>query len=138
MELRPDLPVTPWGTWLTCEENFHGYFMGRLHNANSETHNAKRYGVPGNQYAWGKWHSRFDVSKEANEANRFGWVVEIDPFDPKSTPKKRPCSHMTSSTLPLWAAISISDSSLVMPVKATLLRSCRLRPANIKFSLVYS
>ena len=81
--------VTPWGTWLTCEENFHGYFSGKLADDHSEAKNFKRYGVPGNSYAWGKFHDRFDVSKEPNEANRFGWIVEIDPFDPTSTPKKR-------------------------------------------------
>jgi secreted PhoX family phosphatase len=81
--------VTPWGTWLTCEENFHGYFWGRLADDHVEAANFKRYGVPGNWYAWGKWHGRFDVTKEPNEANRFGWIVEIDPFDPASTPRKR-------------------------------------------------
>jgi hypothetical protein len=81
--------TTPWGTWLTCEENFHGYFWGKLPDAHPETRNSKRYGVPGNFFAWGKWHERFDVAQEPNEANRFGWVVEIDPFDPTSTPKKR-------------------------------------------------
>jgi uncharacterized protein len=81
--------VTPWGTWLTCEENFHGYFWGRMADDHPEARNYKRYGVPGNWYAWGKWHDRFDVTKEPNEANRFGWIVEIDPFDPASTPKKR-------------------------------------------------
>jgi secreted PhoX family phosphatase len=81
--------VTPWGTWLTCEENFHGYFHGKLDGAHPEARNHKRYGVPGNWYAWGKFHDRFDVTKEPNEPNRFGWIVEIDPFDPNATPKKR-------------------------------------------------
>ena len=81
--------VTPWGTWLTCEENFHGYFWGKLAEDHPEARNYKRYGIPGNWFAWGKFHDRFDVMKEPNEANRFGWIVEIDPFDPNSTPKKR-------------------------------------------------
>jgi uncharacterized protein len=81
--------TTPWGTWLTCEENFHGYFWGRVGDDHPEARNHKRYGVGGNAYAWGKWHDRFDVTKEPNEANRFGWIVEIDPFDPASTPRKR-------------------------------------------------
>ncbi len=81
--------LTPWGTWLSCEENFHGYFGGKLADDHPEAKNFKRYGAPGNWYAWAKWYDRFDVTKEPNEANRFGWIVEIDPFDPTSTPKKR-------------------------------------------------
>jgi secreted PhoX family phosphatase len=81
--------ITPWGTWLTCEENFHGYFWGRMPAEHREAANYRRYGVPGNWYAWGKWYDRFDVTKEPNEPNRFGWIVEIDPFDPTSMPKKR-------------------------------------------------
>lgn len=80
--------VTPWGTWLTCEENFNGYFAGKREElANPDA--LKRYGLPGNGYAWSRFHERFDMAKEPNEANRFGWVVEIDPLDPSSTPKKR-------------------------------------------------
>jgi hypothetical protein len=81
--------MTPWGTWLTAEENFHGYFWGKLGDDHPEVVNYKRYGVPGNWMAWGRFHDRFDVAKEPNEANRFGWIVEVDPFDPASMPKKR-------------------------------------------------
>jgi len=81
--------VTPWGTWLSCEENFNGYFLGKLPQGHRESGNYKRYGVGNTAYAWGRFHDRFDLAKEPNEANRFGWVVEIDPFDPDSTPRKR-------------------------------------------------
>jgi secreted PhoX family phosphatase len=81
--------VTPWGTWLMAEENFHGYFVGELPEGHPETVNYKRYGAPAGWYNWGTHHDRFDVSKEPNEPNRFGWVVEVDPMDPNSVPKKR-------------------------------------------------
>jgi len=82
--------VTPWGTWLTCEENFNGYFWNKAAAEKSPDSAAlKRYGVPGEWQNWGEFHDRFDYAKEPNEVNRFGWVVEIDPFDPISTPVKR-------------------------------------------------
>ena len=81
--------VTPWGTYLTAEENFHGYFSGELKEDHPEYANYKRYGVPEGAYQWGRFHDRFDIEKEPNEANRFGWIVEIDPLDPASMPKKR-------------------------------------------------
>jgi secreted PhoX family phosphatase len=81
--------VTPWGTWLSCEENFNGYFWGKVREDHPEARNYKRYGLGSPAYAWGKFHDRFDVAKEPNEPNRFGWVVEIDPFDPNFVPKKR-------------------------------------------------
>jgi uncharacterized protein len=80
---------TPWGTWVTCEENINGYFWGRIDDKHPEFRNFRRMGIPGNWQNWGAYHDRFDVDKEPREANRFGWVVEIDPFDPNSTPKKR-------------------------------------------------
>jgi uncharacterized protein len=81
--------ITPWGTWLTAEENFHGYFWGKIEEGHPEHANYKRLGVPENSYNWGAYHDRFDIAKEPNEPNRFGWIVEIDPYDPASTPKKR-------------------------------------------------
>lgn len=81
--------VTPWGTWLSCEENFNGYFWGKVSDEHPEAGNYKRYGIGTPAYAWGKFHDRFDLAKEPNEPNRFGWVVEIDPFDPNFVPKKR-------------------------------------------------
>ena len=81
--------LTPWGTWLTCEENFNFYFWNKTAETSPEARNARRYGLGTAGYGWGKFHERFDLAKEPREPNRFGWVVEIDPFDPTSTPKKR-------------------------------------------------
>lgn len=81
--------TTPWGTWLTCEENINNYFLGPVPEGHREAANWKRIGIPGRRYGWGNYFDRFKVAKEPNESNRFGWIVEIDPFDPNSTPKKR-------------------------------------------------
>ena len=82
--------ITPWGTWLTCEENFNGYFWGRgSRDEHPQAAALKRYGAPAQWYAWGRYHDRFDIAKEPNEPHRFGWVVEIDPWDPQSVPVKR-------------------------------------------------
>jgi secreted PhoX family phosphatase len=81
--------VTPWKTYLMAEENFNGNFSGVLPPNHREARNHARYGVPGGWYAWGAHIPRFDVGAEPNEPNRFGWVVEVDPKDPLSTPVKR-------------------------------------------------
>lgn len=81
--------ITPWGTYLMAEENFNGNFLGEFPEGHREKVNGERYGVPGGWYQWGRFTDRFDVSKEPNEPNRFGWVVEVDPMDPASMPKKR-------------------------------------------------
>lgn len=80
---------TPWGTWVTCEENINFYFGGALGDDHPEHRNYKRMGIPTRAMNWSDYHDRFDINKEPHEANRFGWVVEIDPFDPNSVPKKR-------------------------------------------------
>ena len=82
--------ITPWGTVLTAEENFDTYFtdaVDRIADASVQGIH-KRYGLR-DRYGWGRFHDRFDVAKEPNEALRFGWVVEVDPYDPRSVPVKR-------------------------------------------------
>jgi len=80
---------TPWGTYLTCEENFNFYFSSSNKNINISPE-MKRYGIRVNDrgYNWAKVDERFDISKNPNEVNKAGYVVEIDPFDPHSNPKK--------------------------------------------------
>ncbi|OLS64546.1 PhoX family protein [Pseudomonas putida] len=81
---------TPWGTYLTCEENFTDCF-GSSNPQQAFDAGQKRYGasVAGKEVGWHLHDPRFDLAKNPNELNRHGWVVEIDPFDPKSTPVKR-------------------------------------------------
>ena len=101
--------VTPWNTYMMAEENWAGYFINKV-NASGRTREQSRYGVRSNdskpatsRYGWeladsgADELSRFDVSAKAasatqdyrNEANAFGWMVEVDPFNPSSTPVKR-------------------------------------------------
>ncbi len=101
--------VTPWGTILTAEENFQGYFWGNRAQAAEiapgEMRNYEVYGVGYDSpkdangvypaptsapwFGWGYHHERFDISKEPKEPNRFGYLVEVDPYSPQATPKKR-------------------------------------------------
>ncbi|WP_226434931.1 MULTISPECIES: PhoX family phosphatase [Rhodococcus] len=83
--------VTPWGTVLSGEENFNQYFA----NAESVTdpvvaERLARYGIEGaeSERKWERFDPRFDIAAEPNEVNRFGWVVELDPWDATSTPVK--------------------------------------------------
>jgi secreted PhoX family phosphatase len=86
---------TPWGTYLTSEENVDDYFAGgRTHRetggdaAANDAH--KRFALRENSfYGWDVQDPRFDVGSEPHEPFRFGWMVEIDPRDPKSVPRKR-------------------------------------------------
>ncbi|MDX2825911.1 PhoX family protein [Streptomyces ipomoeae] len=76
--------TTPWGTTLHGEENFNQYF------ANSSRTTDKRYGIGtgATERKWERFDKRFDVAQEPNEVHRFGYVVEFDPYDPASTPRK--------------------------------------------------
>lgn len=81
---------TPWGTVLTTEENFNAYFSGEAAATGEQAAAYRRYGIPRQPvYNWAAHVPRFSLDREPNEPNRFGWIVEIDPFDPNSTPIKR-------------------------------------------------
>ncbi len=80
--------MTPWGTYLSCEENFMGYFWGPDSPSPHERRWGLRKGAPAG-YRWHEFDPRFDAARNPNEPNRFGWVVEIDPHDASSTPIKR-------------------------------------------------
>ncbi|MFE9135139.1 PhoX family protein [Streptomyces sp. NPDC007355] len=77
--------TTPWGTTLHGEENFNQYF------AYGSSATDKRYGVGtgASERKWERFDKRFDLRQEPNEVHRQGWVVELDPYDPESTPRKR-------------------------------------------------
>ena len=84
---------TPWGTYLTCEENFNGYFGTTATKLAAQPLTAleNRYGMAaaGFGYRWHEADPRFDFRDTPNEPNRFGWVVEIDPWNPTAVPVKR-------------------------------------------------
>ena len=88
---------TPWGTYLTAEENIQDYF-GNLDDLRArkdvdphiiESHRRWRMWKQHSLYGWENVHERFDVAKEPCEPFRFGWIVEIDPRDPQRPPIKR-------------------------------------------------
>lgn len=80
---------TPWGTYLTAEENFDMSFFGKTGNE-QEKRNHARYGVGEDcRNGWYRFDDRFDVRINPREPNHFGWVVEIDPYNPNAMPIKR-------------------------------------------------
>ena len=91
---------TPWGTYLTCEENWNVYFSSETKNVAGVDGLDQRMGILAGQNRYGivkggfgyRWHEvdkRFRADLHPNEPNRFGWVIEIDPWDPYSVPIKR-------------------------------------------------
>ncbi|MEP0930032.1 MULTISPECIES: PhoX family phosphatase [Cyanophyceae] len=125
---------TPWGTYLTCEENWAGYFNRREDDSARTTKELaafKRYGI-GNatsgRYNWSRaeaagntdLYQRWDASKTAgranqdfrNVANTFGWVVEIDPFNPNAIPQKRTAIGRFAHE-GCWPAAAVAGQPLV-------------------------
>ena len=88
--------VTPWGTILTGEENVDYYFTGNPKNT-PEAENYARFSMRTNWRTWGKFNPRWDLEQNPQGALHVGWIVEIDPYDPNSAPKKRTslgrCKH---------------------------------------------
>ncbi len=78
---------SPWGTYLTSEENFDGYFGG----ATTPTPDQARYSInaAGFGYRWFEHDTRFNAALNPNEPHRFGWITEIDPAQPDQPPIKR-------------------------------------------------
>lgn len=87
---------TPWGTYLSAEENFQDYFGGMRSLAADANADARvlaahrRFPMHESSYhGWEHIDTRFDLRVEPREALRFGWMVEIDPEDPRAPPRKR-------------------------------------------------
>ena len=79
--------TTPWGTVLSGEENFNGYFRSA-----GTTAAEQRYGLADKETGrlWERIDPRFDARTPGyeNEPNRFGWIVELDPQSPDEAPVK--------------------------------------------------
>ncbi|MFC9917792.1 PhoX family protein [Agromyces binzhouensis] len=80
--------TTPWGTVLSGEENFNGYFAWAADTAEQRRYSGSS--TTATETGWEQYDERFDAHdpRYVNEPNRFGYIVEIDPSDPTSTPKK--------------------------------------------------
>lgn len=80
--------TTPWGTFLSGEENFNQYFESGSGTAPTDPGLVRLGFSASSARHWNLVDPRFDLDVEPNEPNRFGWIIEVDPFDPKSTPVK--------------------------------------------------
>ncbi len=100
---------TPWGTYLSGEENWANYFTA----ADTPTAHERRWGIrKATWYRWPEHDERFDTVRHPNEPNRFGWVVEVDPMDPTSTPVKRSALGRAAHE-GAWVAVTKSGRAVV-------------------------
>jgi secreted PhoX family phosphatase len=124
---------TPWGTYFACEENWFSYWRreddAALRNAADNAQLARNgIGPDSAGFSYRKWdtvnadvYRRFNITAQAggsatsdyrNEANTFGYIVEIDPFDPDSRPQKRTALGRFGHE-GCWTAPAISGRPLV-------------------------
>ena len=80
---------TPWGTVLSGEENIHVHWTPGGSCDHPEVRSRAAMNIARRQY----WHfsvvdDRFDLAVAPMEPNRFGWVVEVDPYDAEARPRK--------------------------------------------------
>ncbi len=80
--------TTPWGTVLSGEENFNQYFDKSGALDARYTAEYARYGITGSGKGWSEVDPRFDLTTDPHEPHRFGWIVELDPTNPKAAPRK--------------------------------------------------
>ncbi|MEM9653032.1 MAG: PhoX family phosphatase [Actinomycetota bacterium] len=82
---------TPWGTYLTCEENFNGYYGATGEWEPTESQARYGFGPSGFGYGWENFDPRFDLSDpdHVNNEHRYGWIVEVDPYRQGNAPVKR-------------------------------------------------
>jgi uncharacterized protein len=100
---------TPWGTYLSGEENWAGYFVP----SDRPTAHEIRWGIRKNTwYRWNEHDERFDTVRHPNEPNRFGWIVEVDPMDPTSTPVKRTAIGRAAHE-GAWVAVTKDNRAVV-------------------------
>ena len=101
--------MTPWGTYLSGEENFNFYFGG----VDKPDAHQQRWGLRKDSFfGWPLHDARFDASKNPNEYNRFGWVVEVDPADPTAPPVKRTALGRAAHE-GAWAAVTADGRAVV-------------------------
>lgn len=106
--------LSPWGTYLTTEENFLGVFargQDASQLSDAQNYGRERYGAVENHASFGYlWHTpdaseakipeefaRWDMTAVGAEAsedyrngfNTFGYMTEIDPFNKDTAPQKR-------------------------------------------------
>ncbi|WP_299569501.1 PhoX family phosphatase [uncultured Williamsia sp.] len=106
--------LTPWGTMLSGEENFPNYFSGASSVTDPTTkERLDRYSFDdeADYHQWGRYEQRFDLARDPNEANRFGYIVEVDPHDPASTPIKHSALGRTKHES---ATIHVTDDGTVV------------------------